>query len=160
MRPDERTMVLATFLHSCSAELPHNVHANGDLLRRITGFSEGKISRLAGGWRSLGVYARMREDEAHDEYLGRSKTLVLEWHDMSADRNIGGNATGTAYDTVIAASDAYCSNCALPRLQRLDFSGLGTATLIPDAHTAPPHSPMESTTRVMSRARRASSRGR
>ncbi len=136
MRSDERRLVLATFLHACCAELPHNVHTTVDLLRRVTGFSEGKIGRLAGGLRSLGVYAQLREDEGHDEYLGRSKTLVLEWHDLSADSDVGGNATVVASEVVTAACDSYCWDCALPALERLDFSALATATLTPDAHKA------------------------
>jgi hypothetical protein len=158
MRPDERTVVLGTFLHSCSAELPDNVHASVDLLRRVTGFSEGKIMRVAGGLRSLGVYAQFREEHEHDDYLGQSKTLVLEWHDLSANLNIGGNATGTALDVLTTASDSYCADHAMPTLQRLDFSGLATATSRPHRHPSPPNRAMEPAAPMLARARRGSSR--
>jgi hypothetical protein len=158
MRTDERRLVLATFLHSCCAELRQNVHAKVDLLRRVTGFSEGKIHRLAGGLRSLGVYAQLREDEEDDGYLGDSKTLVLEWHDASADPHIGGNATGVAYETVRAACDSYCWDCSLPALERLDFSALANATLTPDVHEGPSGAQTEQAASTAIHARRGSKR--
>lgn len=162
MRLDERKLVFATFLNSCSAELPENVHATIDLLRRVTRFSEDKIVRLAGGMRSLGLFARLCEEHEHDEYLGRSKTLVLEWHDMATDTNIGGNGTGTAFDmlTLIAESGSYCADCVMPTLQRLDFSNLATATSQPHSRSTPPNSAMELSVRGLSGASRSSSRSR
>jgi hypothetical protein len=159
MRSEERKLVLTTFLHSCCVELPENVHASIDLIRRVTGFSEGKIHRLAGGLRSLGVYAQLREDEGHtDEYLGKSKVLVLEWHDLSADLHVGGNATEIAYETVLAACDPYCPGCSLPALERLDFSALAAATLTPDMHGAPPGVKAEHLVDTPAHARRGSKR--
>ena len=160
MQPDERTLVIATFLHSCSAEIPDNVHATVDLLRRVTGFSEGKIARVAGGLRSLGVYAQLREEHEHDGYLGQSKTLVLEWHDMSADNNIGGNATGTAFNMLAVASDSYCADHATQPLMRLDFSALASATVTLHSHSQLPNSAVEPTARLRQRSGRGSSRRR
>ncbi len=69
MSNDERAVVLRVFLNTCAAGLPQNVHASLDLVKRLTGFTEGKILRLASGLRSLGLLART---DAHgpDEYMG------------------------------------------------------------------------------------------
>lgn len=139
---EERAVVLNTFLHTCSAELPENVHANVDLIRRVTGFSEGKILRLAAGLRSLGFYAKVRERDAHDGFLGTGKTLVLEWHDLSAP-GAKTNATDTGLHVLRAASDSYCPDCATPLLQRLDFSQLATATHNVHTHASTHRSPRQ-----------------
>jgi hypothetical protein len=124
---DERTVVLNTFLQTCSAELPENVHVSIDLMRRLTGFSEARIIRLASGLRSLGVYAKVRDGDEHDDFLGTGRTLVLEWHDLST-RGSETNATKIALQMLEAASDSYCASCSIPLLQRLDFSQLASAT--------------------------------
>jgi hypothetical protein len=62
---------------------------------------------------------------------------------MTADANIGGNATRTAFDALRVATDSRCSNCAMPVLQRLDFSGLAAVTLGRDPHLSQPNSGTE-----------------
>jgi hypothetical protein len=135
MNVEERTLVISLFLHTCVAELPENVHANTDLLRRLTGFPEGKIVRLLGGLRSLGFYARVRKRGGHDDYLGATHRAELEWHDLSVDDDVGGNATHVAHDLILTASDGCCEQCALEPLIRLDFSQLASATKREHSHS-------------------------
>ena len=55
---EEREAIIQLFQHTCTADLPRNVHMNVDLLARLTGVSEGKLLRLFAGLRSLGFYTR------------------------------------------------------------------------------------------------------
>lgn len=135
MSPDERMVVLTVFLSGCPTDLPDNMHINLDLLRRLTGFPPGKLLRLLGGLRSLGLYARLRrERENGDDHLGETKMVEVEWENLSADDDVGGNVTDFALDMFDAATDGYCAECGAKRLHRLDFSQLSSATRSTDKH--------------------------
>ena len=128
MTVEEREVVFHLLLHGCPSELPDNVHINIDLLRRVTGFAPGKAIRLLSGLQSLGFFARVREEQDHDGCLGSSRFIVLEWHDLSTDMDVGGNATHAASAAVDAVGEDYCEEHALDALRRLDFAQLATAT--------------------------------
>lgn len=134
----EREVVFRTFLIGCSEELPENKHIDIDLLRRLTGFSSGKILRLLGSMSSLGLFASLR-DEHDGGHLGTSQMVVLEWHHLS--KNAGGNATGIADATVLSAVGGLCEEHAIEHLRRLDFSRLSSTCPSGVATQKPPRSP-------------------
>jgi hypothetical protein len=157
MGADERAVVLRVFLDTCVAELPDNVHASIDLVKRLTGFPESKILRLAGGLRSLGILARVTDHGSHDQYLGEMPTLVLEWHDFASDEEET-NATGDAHTVLSAAFKGLCDECGYRALSALDFSQLASATWQRHAHR-PANNALEPTAPA-SRPRRGSARSR
>ena len=79
MNGEERAVVFSVFLHSCPAELPDNVHIDIDLLRRLTKFTPAKIRRIMGSIRSLGFSSSIKNGCHHENELGDSKMLYLEW---------------------------------------------------------------------------------
>jgi len=121
MSQDEREVVFQSFINGCPTELPGNVHINVDLLRRITGFAPAKIRRLLSGINSLGLFCKFQE------YHG-NEIVAVEWHDMSTDNNVGGNATVVADKMIRVAMEGYCAECGMDTLRRLDFSQLATVT--------------------------------
>lgn len=137
MSPDERFVVAKIFEHSCPAELPDIVHINLDLLRRYTGFPPSKIKRILGSIRSLGFYSSIRDDyEDGDGYLGKSLTVVLEWHYLGVDLEPedSSNATFVAHEMIAGVIEHYCDEHADETLQRLDFSRLSSATIVEHKH--------------------------
>jgi len=134
MNPDERRAVITVFLQACAAGLPDNAHINVDLLRRYTGFPTSKLLRLLGGVQSLGFYTTLRDGPDDNSRASQSKVIEVEWHDMTADHEISGNATLDAATVLTLAADGLCEECALERLLRVDFSQLASATRETDNH--------------------------
>jgi hypothetical protein len=134
MSPEEREVVFSIFIKGCPSELPKNVHISTDLLRRVTGYAQGKTLRILGKLRSLGFTSVLREDYTHDEIGGRGQFVVLEWHDMSTDDEVGGNATIEVDEMIKVATEQYCEEHAFERLRRLDFSHLSSAARSIDNH--------------------------
>jgi hypothetical protein len=132
MNPEERDTVFALFLNSCPAELPDNVHISLDLLRRVTNRPAGQIKRILANLRSLGFYVNYRQ-EAHDTNL-KEEIVVLEWHDMTTDDSVGGNATETVDAMLRTATSEYCETHGRELLARLDFSQLASVTASNDNH--------------------------
>lgn len=130
MSKDEIYVILQAFTHKCPAELPNNIHINVDLLRRITNFAPTKILRLTSGLSSLGFNVKYRAHHDHSEEgsLEKGRVIVIEWHDMSVDKDIYGNATAVANAMIMCAIEDCCEECGMKKLQRLDFSQLATAT--------------------------------
>ncbi|SRR6266446_4830313 len=142
MSEEERDVVLSLLHHGCPADLPHNVHINVDLLRRITKKPVARLKRILGAIRSLGFACSIREstqDEAeqHGETLGHSHTFELNWVDLSDDSEYP--AIVVAYEMVLVATDKYCEEHGTEFLGRLDFSQLATATVSKESrrHTKP-----------------------
>jgi hypothetical protein len=137
MTPDEQQLVTAIFRVGCIAELPENVHAYTDLLRRHTGFTRSKIMRHLGAIRSLGFYSWPRvTDESHHGHEtigGPAELLVLEWH-LLVDGRVGGNATLIAHEALKLAEDGLCSECGAKALARRDFSQLASSTARDESH--------------------------
>ena len=131
---DERRAVITVFLQACPAGLPDNAHINVDLLRRYTGFPASKLLRLLGGVQSLGFYTALRDEHDDNSLAPQSKVVEVEWHDMTADHEISGNATLDAATVLALAADGLCEECAIERLLRLDFSQLASATREMDNH--------------------------
>lgn len=133
MSLEERRLLFHFVRNACPAELPENVHINLDLLRRITGFTPGKIKRLLGGLRSLGFSASVREDDETDPAeLGSTEMLVLTWDDLSLSGFEHGTALANAM--IEGATENYCEEHGLEALGRLDFSQLARATAVVDKH--------------------------
>lgn len=133
MSPDERFVVAKIFAHSCPAELPDMVHINLDLLRRFIGFPPSKIRRILGNIRSLGFYSSIRDDyEGGEEYLGKSLTVILEWHYLGIEYS--DNATRVGHEMIAGVIENYCDEHADEMLQRLDFSRLSSATTVEHKH--------------------------
>ena len=130
---EERFVVFQLLRNGCPAELPDNIHINIDLLRRYTDFTVQKLKRILGNLSSLGFLTSLRDDDETDAArIGKSKMLVLEWHDMSLDD--GGNATEVACEMIIGATSGYCEEHGIQALERLDFSQLASATTVVDTH--------------------------
>lgn len=138
MTKEERKLVFRIFMNGCPAELPENTHINLDLLHRITKFTPSKILRLLGSIQSLGFSSFVREEYEKYHPEGRiehreGKLVFLEWHDMSVDDDIFGNATHMANEIILGATEDYCEEC-IERLHNLNFSQLSTATTTRDSH--------------------------
>lgn len=135
MNRDERKTVVTIFLQGCPTELPTNVHINIDLLRRLTGFAPGKLLRLLSSLGSLGFYVRVCDEQGDaDDLASQAKLVALEWHDMTTDEQVEGNATREANAAISAAASGLCEECALNHLLRLDFSQLARVTSEDDSH--------------------------
>jgi len=130
MSKDEREVILQSFMSGCPAELPDNTHINVDLLRRITNYAPTKIHRLMSGLSSLGFKISYRAHHEHEKEgsLGSERVIVIEWHDMSTDDDIYGNATLVANEMITGAIEDRCEECGMAQLRLLDFSQLATAT--------------------------------
>jgi TIR domain-containing protein len=129
MNRDERKAVVTILLHGCPTELPDNMHINLDLLRRLTGFVPGKLLRLLSGLGSLGFYVGLRDEEGNtDDLASQAKLVALEWHDMTTNEKLAGNATREASAAISAAASGLCEECAIDHLLRLDFSQLARVT--------------------------------
>jgi hypothetical protein len=128
MSDDERLVLMTVLLHGCPIELPGNTHVAIDLVRRCTGFPIGRIRRLLGGLRSLGIYCQVREGgREEDGHLGSSPQIVLELHILKA-ADYGGPATHVAYEMVHVVAESYCEEHGMPALLQADFSQLSSAT--------------------------------
>ena len=135
MSQEERRAVITLFLHACPAELPENVHMSFDLLRRVTEFTPAKLRRLLGSIGSLGFYTQLRKEErAEHDLAAGDQMVILEWHDMSTDDNISGNATGEANAVMNVGASGFCAEHALEALLLLNFSQLASATRTEDHH--------------------------
>ena len=133
MSKEERYVVFQFALHACSEELPDNLHINVDLLNRCTSFTPRKLRRVLDGLRSLGFDTSVRDDdETNSGYIGKSEMLVLSWHDMSYEGM--GNSTHVMYAMICGATEGYCEDHGMVKLELLDFSQLGTATTDIDEH--------------------------
>jgi hypothetical protein len=134
MSSDEREVIFHAFVEGCPTELPDNVHIALDLLRRTSGFTPSKILRLLGGLSSLGYNVDVREESEHEGVGDPGKVVVIEWHGMTADEDLGGNATLEASEMILGGSAGYCEKHALEKLRRLDFSQLASPTSSADIH--------------------------
>ena len=130
MSEDEREMIFQSFVHGCPAELPENIHINVDLLRRITEFPLAKIHRLTSGLSSSGFKISYRTHHEHEEGAPKAneRLLVIEWHDMSTENDVFGNATDVASAMILGALEDFCEKCGIRQLRKLDFSQLATVT--------------------------------
>jgi hypothetical protein len=131
MTEDEREIIFQSFINGCPGELPDNVHINLDLLRRITKFSPARIRRLMTGVSSLGFKIYYRTEHSHEGRIASNeRLLVIEWHDMSTDYTVVGNATLEANGVILGALQDLCETCSISALRRLDFSQLATVTTV------------------------------
>jgi hypothetical protein len=130
MSQDEREVIFQSFINGCVMELPDNIHINVDLLRRFTGFAPAKIQRLLSGINSLGFFCKFRDhhDNKIKGSIKKQQVVVIEWHNMSTDESVGGNATIVAHEMIKGALEGYCPECGMDALRRLDFSQLATVT--------------------------------
>lgn len=132
MTKEERKVIFSIFINGCPADLPDNMHINLDLLRRITGFAPTKIFRILAGITSLGfrsVLQDEREEEEDDAAEitighGQGKLVTIEWHDMSVDEDITGNATDIVDQMLHGVSKGCCEKCGIEQLNALNFSQL------------------------------------
>jgi hypothetical protein len=131
---DERELLIQVFYGSCPADLPRNVHVNINHVTRTTGFATSKILRLLSNLRSLGFYSRTRHQRPSKRHLGEDHIVVVEWHDMSTEPTVYGNATGVAYAMMQVACFARCPDCGLRGLRRLDFSHLSSSMVQAELH--------------------------
>ena len=121
--------MVALFLNSCPTDLPQNAHVSVDFLRRATGFAATKLLRLLAGIGSLGFHVRLRDEERDEHNLATAGQIVeLEWHDMSAEDEVYGNATAEAEAMLSVGSSGFCAEHALEALLSLNFSQLAAAT--------------------------------
>ena len=129
MTKEERILFLTVFMHGCPAELPKNVHADVDLVRRETGFPVSKIRRLASGLGALGFTCTIRgkpKKRCHNGKLTHAgPVLAIEFFNRSAED--GGPATDVVDKMILAASEQYCACCAFIPLLKGDFSTLSSA---------------------------------
>ena len=130
MSHEEREVVFQTIICGCPAELPENIHIRIDMLRRITNFTVAKIKRLVGGLSSLGFEVTYRDQHEHEEdtTYNKDSVLVIEWHDMSVDISVSGNATIVVSEMICGAIEGFCEECGLINLRKLNFSQLASVT--------------------------------
>jgi len=130
MSTEEREVIFQTIICGCPAELPENIHIDIDRLRRMTNFSVSKIKRILAGLSSLGFEVTYRDHHDHEGEVstGKDSVLVVEWHDMSVDKNAFGNATVVASEMIGGATEDYCEECGMINLRKLNFAQLSTVT--------------------------------
>lgn len=134
MTYDERKVIFAIFRNTCPVGLPDNVHMNIDLLHRLTKFPQSKIRRCINSIRSLGFSYRITNNHSDISTKEPLKALYVEWHDMSTDDSLFGNATYIAEAMISQAIEGYCQTCSVTRLEHLDFSNLSSITKSGDLH--------------------------
>jgi hypothetical protein len=83
---------------------------------------------------SLGFYTTLRDEHDDHGLAAKGKVVAVEWHDLTADDEICGNATLDAATVLALAADGLCEECATERLLRLDFSQLASAIREVDHH--------------------------
>ena len=133
MTPDERNAVFSLTRFGCYADMPGNVHINTDYLRRLTGKSVARLTRILSGMRSLGFVCSIREgtDEesprVQGKVLGSAHFFELSWSDLLAIETEYPSLE-VACEMVLGASEDYCEEHATFFLDRLDFSQLSKAT--------------------------------
>jgi hypothetical protein len=133
MTKEERLLLGYVFLDGCCAELPENIHISIDLLSRCSGFPEAKIVRLLGNLRSLGFSSKVRP-HTNDGFLGSDPVVELSFHVMQMDYEGPDNSTIVLNEMMLGGADGYCSEHAIPLLERADFSQLASVTTKPDEH--------------------------
>jgi hypothetical protein len=136
MSDEERDGIFRIFGNGCPTDLPDNIHINLDFLRRLSGFPVSKLKRILGHLRSLGFFIALR-DESHDEYLGSTQVVALEWHCMGV--GYAGNATGVANEMIDGVIESYCDEHGLVALGNLDFSALASVTKSDHSHDKVAH---------------------
>ena len=67
-------------------------------------------------------------DHSEEDFLENERVIVIEWHDMSVDDDICGNATDVANAMILGSVKDCCEKCGMKKLRQLDFSQLATAT--------------------------------
>jgi hypothetical protein len=145
MNPEERRIVAMVFLHGCEAELPDNVHISCDLLRRLTEHPFAELHEILAGLGSLGYVCRGREaHDSHDgDFASDGPFFEMQFHNLNSGRT-GGNATREVCKAIRLFADAYCEDCSLDAIHRIDFSALASATAAEHEHkaeAAPANSP-------------------
>ena len=134
MTLDERNVVFSLIRFGCYTDMPDNVHINTDYLRRLTGKSVIRLTRLLSGLRSLGFVCSIRErtDEkapsVHGSVLGDFNVFELSWSDLLI-METEYPALQVASEMVLGAGADCCDEHATVFLDRLDFSPLSKATV-------------------------------
>ena len=139
MTLDERNTVISLIRFGCPADLPDNVHINTDLLRRHTGISVTRLTRLLGGIRSLGFRCSVSKGKDHEEVtagesLGEVDLFNLTWFNLSEDAGEFPELL-VASEMIDGATYQYCEEHGTPFLERLDFSQLSNATATEEEHS-------------------------
>jgi hypothetical protein len=140
---EERDLLSHIFGSGCPSHLPENVHIDIDYLRRSTGVAPAEILRTMKGLSSLGFESELvapqdlhpESDEDVTDGDDEPTVLVVQWHNMSADDDVAGNATDVADKMFSLILRDSCRTCASEALIRLDFSNLSSVTVSEDEHT-------------------------
>jgi len=132
----ERRLVFMVFSTGCPSEMPKNIHAQLDWLRRHLKWPPRKIVQVATGLSSLGFHTRVRgrHDHSPGGPTSNDGVLILEWHDFSVGVRGSTNGTDIAVAMVCLAAENYCTDCGWRPLAHLDFSQLSSATSVSHEH--------------------------
>lgn len=141
MSKAERRLVYTVFSTGCPTDMPQNMHADLDWLRRELKWPPRKIVEVARGLASVGFSVTMRTGHrGRGRSLPDSPTrgvLVFEWIDGSVSSPFRNpNGTDIASAVIEVATDDYCNECGWHPLDHLDFSALSTATSMNHRHEA------------------------
>lgn len=130
MNSEERQLIGHILTHGCTYELPKNVHANLDLIRRDLDISPTRVMQIMDGLCSLGFKSKLKEEyHQHSEDL-----VVVTWNDRTSYKDIATFhyasrfSTSVAYSVIKVGIGRYCTLHGAEHLERLDFSALSSAT--------------------------------
>ena len=133
MTLDERSVLFSLIRFGCYVEMPDNMHINTDYLRRLTGKSVARLTRLLSGLRSLGFVCSIRKrtdveaPSVQGSVLGDFNVFELSWSDRLVVETTY-PALLVASEMVLGATENYCEEHGTLFLKRLDFSQLSGAT--------------------------------
>lgn len=127
MTIDERVLIAEIFLVGCKAEMPENIHASLDLIRRDLGISPVETLETIKGLQSVGFKLMTSSvSENHEE----DDIVAVAWRDRTAYESDGAaefamlRSTEVAY-SMLQLGHALCLEHSRVAVTNLDFSTLG-----------------------------------
>ncbi len=128
----EREILGTAVLHSCTAELPANIHISLGYLGRLTRASKDEIVATFARIDCLGFTTRIRKERQYDAHLGEGEQVEMSYFSSSGVRPGYDNRVLAAVFDCIA--ETQCRECVKLALRKLDFSVLSSHTANPGPH--------------------------
>lgn len=148
MTVEERNLIAEIMGVGCTEELPDNVHASLDLIRRDTGMAPAEVLETLRNLASVGVRVTMAEvqsdeytDDEDDSGHDASDLVAIQWHDTSYydDDDLMDFAAERSTEVawaMLTLGGTYCLDHGRDAIKRLDFSALASNSKQSDAPAA------------------------
>lgn len=147
MTVEERDLIAEIMGVGCAEELPDNVHASLDLIRRDTGMAPAEVLATLRNLASVGVRITMADVQS-DEYIDDEDSghdandlVAIQWDDTSYydDDDLmdfaAERSTEVAW-SMLTLGGSYCLDHGRDAIKRLDFSALASSSKQSDAPVA------------------------